>query len=118
MSPIHVASMCQTHRVLLVRQCEYGRDDPWRALEIATQIALFHGVTADPRTHAETGGQIEKVAGFGCLACRKPDLFGTLIDTVQKTPRREHFGAIKALGEKWVADASVDPRNETGAGDE
>lgn len=103
---IVVPDMCGTHQALLVRQCGYGPDDTWRALLIATQIALFQGATADPKVRAELGGKIENMNGIGCLACRKPDLFGALIDKVQKTfPRDAHIGAIKALGEKWIAEA-------------
>lgn len=100
--------MCKTHQTLLVRQCAYGPDDPWRALLIVTQIALFQGATADPKVRAETGGKVENLSGLGCLACRKPDLFGELIDKVQKTfPRDAHIGVIKALGARWVADAAA-----------
>lgn len=105
---IKLASMCDKHRLLLVRQCGYGPHDPWRALEIATQIALFQGATADPKIHAEIGGKIEGLSGLGCLACRKPDLFGAIVDKVQKTfPREAQIGAIKALGERWVSEASL-----------
>ena len=105
---IAVPDMCNTHQTLLVRQCAYGPDDPWRALLISTQIALFQGATADPKVQAETDGQVENLSGLGCLACRKPDLFGALIDKVQKTfPRDAHIGAIKAMGERWVADAAA-----------
>ena len=105
---IVLPDMCKTHQTLLVRQCAYGPEDPWRALLIATQIALFQGATADPKVHAETNGQVENLSGLGCLACRKPDLFGALVDKVQKTfPRDAHIGVIKALGERWVADAAA-----------
>lgn len=105
---VMLPNMCNTHQTLLVRQCGYGPQDPWRALLIATQIALFQGATADAKVHAETGGKVENLSGLGCLACRKPDLFGELIDKVQKTfPRDAHIGAIKALGERWVADAAA-----------
>jgi hypothetical protein len=104
---VMLPDMCKTHQALLVRQCAYGPADPWRALLIATQIALFQGATADPKVHAEMGGQIENLSVLGCLACRKPDLFGALIDKVQKTfPREAHISVIKALGERWVGDAA------------
>lgn len=105
---VALPDMCQKHQILLVRQCAYGPNDPWRTLLIATQIALFQGATADAKVRAETGGKVENLSGLGCLACRKPDLFGALIDKVQKTyPRGAHIGAIKALGERWVADAAA-----------
>lgn len=109
MTRITLAPMCETHRVLLVRQCGYRPQDTWRALEIATQVALFQGATADPKVRAETGGVVEKISELGCLACRKPDLFGELVDKVQRTfPRTSHLAAIKALGEGWVATAATD----------
>lgn len=113
--PVMLPDMCKTHQVLLVRQCAYGPQDPWRALLIATQIALFQGASADPKVHAETGGKIENFGRLGCLACRNPDLFGTLIDKVQATvPRDAHIGAIKTLGEQWVAGAA--PMERAGGG--
>lgn len=103
---VTIPEMCKTHQALLVKQCGYAPADPWRALMIVTQVALFQGLTADPKVHAELGGRIEDVAKIGCMACRKPDLFGVLIDKVQKTfPRRHHIRAIKELGESWVANA-------------
>lgn len=72
---------------------------------IATQVALFQGATVDPKVHADMGGKVENMNALGCLACRKPDLFGTLIDKAQKTRHRDRVGAIKALGEQWVRDA-------------
>lgn len=105
---ITVAEMCKTHQWLLVHQCGYGPNDPWRVLLIAAQIALFQGATCDPKVHAETGGKVENLSGLGCLACRKPDLFGALVDKVQKTfPRDAQIGAIKALGDRWVVDAAA-----------
>ena len=112
---VMLPDMCKTHQVLLVKQCAYGPQDPWRALLIATQIALFQGATADQKVRAETGGKVENFGRLGCLACRKPDLFGALIDKVQGTfPRDAHIGAIKALGEQWVAGAA--PIERAGGG--
>lgn len=100
---VKLPDMCGTHQALLVRQCAYGPQDPWRSLLIASQIALFQGATADPKVHAETEGEISNVLRIGCLACRKPDLFGELVNKVQNTfPRDAHIGTIKALGEQWV----------------
>lgn len=102
---IPIPDMCMTHKTLLVRQCDYGPNDAWIALLIATQAALFQGATADPKVRAETRGNLKNMMSIGCLACRKPDLFGTVIDMVQKSPRTRHISAIKALGERWVAEA-------------
>ena len=106
-APIHIPQLCNTHRTLLVQQCEYGPADSWRALEIATTIALFQGMSADPRVHEESNGDLAKVAAIGCPACRKPDLFGALVHRVQITPRAEQIGAIKKLGEQWVTEATA-----------
>lgn len=103
---INMPPLCQTHRWLLVRQCNYGPNDTWRALEIATQLALFQGASADPKVHAQIGGDLTKLESVGCLACRKPDLFGTLVDKVQRTQRRKHIRVIKELGEQWVREGS------------
>lgn len=106
---IAVPPMCRTHQALLVSQCGYGPQDPWQALQIVTNLALFQGATADPKVHVELGGVIENLPTIGCLACRKPDLFGQLIDRVQRTfPRSAHIGAIKQLGESWV-QAGTEP---------
>ncbi|PIM51924.1 hypothetical protein CS062_17520 [Roseateles chitinivorans] len=100
--------LCATHRALLVKQAGYGPADPWQALEIATQIALFQGASCDDKVHAEIGGDIARLPEIGCLACRKPDLFGQLVDKVQRSfPSDAHVGAIKALGERWVSDAAA-----------
>lgn len=106
---IQIADLCKTHQVLLVRQTGYGPQDPWQALLISTQISLFQGATADNKVHAQIGGDITRIGELGCLACRKPDLFGTLIDTVQKAKRAEHIGAIKALGERWATEGAKKP---------
>lgn len=107
-SSVALPNMCNRHQTLLVRQCGYGPDDPWRSLLIATQIALFQGASTDPKVHAETQGKVENFSGLGCLACRKPDLFGQLIDKVQRTfPRETHLSAIKSLGEEWVRSAGA-----------
>lgn len=94
--------LCNTHQALLVRQCQYGPQDPWMALLIATQIALFQGASCDPKVYAELNGQVERMPELGCLACCKPDLFGQLIDAVQRAPRDAHIRTIKELGEGWV----------------
>ena len=98
---IQMPPLCNTHRALLVKQCCYGPADPWQALEIATQIALIQGATCDSKVYAEIGGDITRLVTIGCLACRKPDLFGHLVDKVQRTfPRSAHVGAIELLGEQ------------------
>lgn len=101
---VELPRMCQTHRVLLVRQAGYGPTDPWMALEVVTGIALFQAATCDPKVRAEIDGDIMRMKGLGCLACRKPDAFGEIVQAAQTGG----LGAIKALGEGWVAAAAKD----------
>lgn len=91
--------MCQTHRALLIQQAGYGPLDPWRALEITASIVLFQAATCDATIHAEVGGDVTKIAALGCLACRKPDAFGQIVEAA----KRREPGALKALGDSWVA---------------
>lgn len=105
---IMLQPMCNTHRVLLVRQARYLPSDPWQALEIAVGIALFQAATCDDKVHAEVGGDAAKIPALGCLACRKPDAFGQIVEAA----KTHDLGQIKALGEAWVATerARVGPR--------
>lgn len=100
---INVPPMCDTHEGLLVYQAEYRPTDPWQALIIMANVALFQGATCDPKVHAEIGGNIEDITKLGCLACRKPDLFGQIVEAA----RTRELGAIKALGESWIAVAQA-----------
>lgn len=94
---IELPMLCKTHQSLLVHQAGYTPADPWRALTIATQIALFQAATADPATHARTGGLIARLPALGCLACYKPDAFGEIVEAA----KTKDLGAIKRLGEAW-----------------
>lgn len=102
---IMLPELCQTHRVLLVQQTSFGPNDAWRALELATQVVLFQGATCDPKVYEEAGGDVTKIAKLGCLACRKPDLFGQLVQEVQFAGKEQAVGALKALGEKWITES-------------
>lgn len=93
--------MCGKHRSLLVHQAGYKEADPWRALIIASSIALFQAATADDSVHKAIGGDITKISSLGCLACRKPDVFGEVVEAA----KTRDFGKIKALGEKYVNSA-------------
>lgn len=93
--------MCQTHQYLLVHQAGFTETDPWRALIIMAQIALFQAATTDPQLHERTGGDITRVGEIGCLACFKPDAFGEVVEAA-KSPDR---GAIKRLGESYLERA-------------
>lgn len=102
---VKIDAMCQRHAAALVGHLRFREDDPWRALTIATQIALFQGHTA--RVPAATTP--DALSKLGCLACRHPDLFEAIIDAAQKVPLDQRIAAIKALGERWVQDASASP---------
>jgi PRTRC genetic system protein C len=98
---ITLPQMCQKHQHLLTRQAGYGPEDPWQALLIASQIALFQAATADERTYRRIGGEIAKLPSIGCLACYKPDAFGEVVEAA----KTKDLGAIKRLGESWVSAA-------------
>lgn len=106
MSEIKLPDMCNTHQALLVKQLDYSRWDSWQALLIATQIALFQGATCDPNVYQKLGGKVENMHRLGCLACCKPDLFGTLIQTAQNHVKDDRIKAIKELGERWVREST------------
>lgn len=93
--------MCERHRSLLVHQAQYTEAEPWLALIVCAQIALFQAATCDPQTHERTGGDIAKLSAFGCLACYKPDAFGEIVEAAKS----HDLGTVKALGERWVAEA-------------
>lgn len=102
---VKIPELCREHQSMLVHEAGYAESDPWRALTIATQIALFQAVTCDPRGHAAMGGKIENVSSLGCLACRRPDSFGEIVETA----KAHDLGAIKALGERWVNEHRREP---------
>ncbi len=98
---ITMPDMCQKHQYLLVRQSGYSPTDPWRALIISSQIALFKAATCDPKTHQLIGTDITKLPTLGCLACYKPDAFGEIVEAA----KTHDLGRIKSLGERWVHEA-------------
>ncbi len=100
---ITVPDMCQKHQALLCRQAGYSPRDPWRALVVMAQIALFQAMTVDDSAHERTGGEITKFETLGCFACYKPDAFGEIVEAAKSRDP----GAIKALGERWVADGAA-----------
>lgn len=95
---ITLPELCKLHQRLLIEQTGYTRDDSWRSLMIMTNLALFQASTADDTFYDKLGGNLDRIAEIGCLACFKPDKFGEIVDTVI------HKGqsAIKALGESWL----------------
>lgn len=99
------ANLCGTHRFLLVDQTGFKRSDPWMALEIATQIALFQACTVDDKIWSKLGGEIQKLSEIGCMACAKPDAFGEIVNVASSTTKAGAIGAIKNLGESWIAAA-------------
>lgn len=96
---ITVPDMCKTHQSLLVHQAKYGQHEPWRALIIMAQIALFQASTAHPSFHERTGGDMQRIGEIGCLACFRPDAFGEIVKAAKN---KADPGAIKRLGESWV----------------
>jgi len=95
---IEVLDMCQKHQSLLVHQAGYKESDPWRALVIMSQIALFQASTTDPNFHKKVGGNLERISEVGCLACFKPDVFGEIVEAAKS----KDTGAIKKLGESYL----------------
>lgn len=100
---IHLSDMCLRHQSLLVWQAQYAESDPWRALVVAAQIALFQAATTDPRIQKQIGGDVMQLSALGCLACQKPDSFGEIVEAA----KTHELGRIKALGDKWVADSAA-----------
>lgn len=96
------ANLCDKHAWLLVHQAGYTHADPWRALIIMAQVALAQAATCDPRVHTKLGGDLARIGELGCLACEKPDAFGEIVEAA----KTHELGAIKALGERWVAEAA------------
>jgi hypothetical protein len=95
---INIPPMCRTHQSLLVHQAGYGPNSEWRVLIIMAQAALFQGLSADAKVQAESKGDIQHLGTIGCHACRKPDLFGEVVEAAKS----KDLGNIKALGERWV----------------
>ncbi len=100
-SQIMMPELCQTHQRLLIEQLGYSENDPWRALIIVTQVALFQAMTVDQKVHDKVNGKIEEIARLGCFACYKPDRFGEIVEE-----GKHGLASIKALGEKWVAEST------------
>lgn len=95
------APMCQKHQWLLVSQAEYGKKDPWQALILIAQVALFQAATCLPKTHERTGGNIARIQELGCLACYRPDAFGEVVEAA----KTHDLGNVKAVGEKFIAES-------------
>lgn len=106
---IVVPDMCQKHQRLLLDQIGIGPDGPWRSALICVQITLFQGATAHPSTYTRLGGDVRRIGELGCLACDRPDVFGEAVQAFQSGG----IGAVKALGEQLVADASKEVRDAT-----
>lgn len=104
---IEISEMCQKHQSLLVRQAGYGPNDGWRGLLIVAQVVLFQMCTTDKKLHERTGGDITKFKSLGCLACLHPDYFGEVVEAA-KDPSP---GALKALGERYIANSAKEKDN-------
>lgn len=107
--PVKPASLCSTHRWLLVTQAGFRPKDPWMALEIASQVALFQACTTDDKIWAKLGGDLHRLPEIGCMACAKPDAFGEIVAAARRRDAHGAIGAIKALGDAWIAAARKDP---------
>lgn len=102
---IVMPNMCDKHQYLLVQQAAYGPRDAWQALIIASQIVLFQAATCDNRIWKQLGGDVTRVPELGCLACQKPDAFGEIVEAAKTHDLKD----IKALGDKWIANAGPLP---------
>lgn len=96
--PIEIPQMCHTHQALLVQQTGFKPSDPWRALMIVAQIALFQGATSRSGTYELIGNDVRRIGELGCLACYQPDRFGEIVQSVQTGG----MGSVKELGESWL----------------
>ena len=99
--------MCYKHQWLLVHQAGYSEQDPWQSLIAVAQLALFQAVISDSKAQKLTGGEVEKISEFGCLACFKPDAFGEIVEAAKTKDLKN----IKDLGDKWVdmAESNHEP---------
>lgn len=100
---IRVPDLCRSHLQILVHGAGYKPEDPWRALAIIVNVALFQGCSIDPRVQRLIGGHIEDFEFLGCLACQRPDLFGEITQAVDRG-----LSHVKALGDGWIAAAMKD----------
>lgn len=96
---IKIPDLCRNHLARLVRGARYSDSDPWLALTIATQVALFHAATADEAIQARCEGDATKIGDFGCLACLEPAAFAQIVSIARKS---KDLKGIKQLGESWV----------------
>ena len=96
---IKIPDLCRNHLARLVRGARYSESDPWRALTIAAQIALFQAATADEAIQMRCGGDATEIGELGCLACLKPDAFAQIVVIARKS---KDLTGIKELGESWV----------------
>ncbi len=105
---ISVPDMCRKHQRLLLDQIGIGPDGPWRVAIVVAQITLFQGATAHPSTPERLGGDVTRIGELGCLACDRPDVFGQVVEAWQQggADISASIGAVKALGERLVAEAA------------
>lgn len=105
--------MCPKHQSLLTHQIRFEPDDPWRALIVVAQVALFQGVTRFPATWDRLGNDVTRLSELGCLACFRPDLFGEVVDAGVKGRRGGGISgtltAIKELADGWVKAGKLPP---------
>lgn len=100
---ITVPDLCPLHLRLFVHGAGLGPHEAWRSFVVGAQVALFQATTVDPQAHQKMGGDITKLPMLGCLGCFKPDAFGEVVEVAKS----KDLGAVKALGDRWIAQAAV-----------
>ena len=69
---------------------------------------MFQSISADDTCYSQLNGNIENVRTLGCMACRKPDIFGKTIEEASKCRKKvDKITTIKNLGLKIVEDAAA-----------
>jgi hypothetical protein len=102
---IRVPDLCYKHYYELVHTAKFTKTDPWGALTVIANAAMFQGATATQTVWNKLEGDVTRITELGCLACRLPHRFKKVLE-VAKT---RDLGKIKELGEKWVNEAKIDP---------
>lgn len=96
--PIMMPSFCDEHRSKLIHGAKFKPHDPWMALEIASQLAMFQVILADNNFHIKYGGDAHAISRVGCMACFANKTFKQLIKVAKKN---KDIGDIKKFGESF-----------------
>lgn len=92
---------CDRHQYEIVHEAKYKKTDPWRALIVIAQVAMFQGMTVTPSVHKRLEGDISKIGTLGCFACRLPHKWAQVIKAA-----KVDLKDIKELGLGWVSEAN------------